>query len=156
MNDHTAGTDSLSSDGYMLQPGTGRHLRLPAGPLTLKVDSAASHGSIAVWEDTVSPGSGPPLHIHHLCEELFFVIDGDFEFQLGKQRCSASCGSFLFIPRGMRHTYRCTGPKSGKLLGIVTPAGLERFYEAQTRVPPGQMTPQLYAELGRAYDLDVV
>jgi quercetin dioxygenase-like cupin family protein len=156
MNAAATAVETLSRTGYVLAPGTGRQLMLPAGPMTLKVDAEASGGEIAIWEDSVRPGSGPPLHTHPVCHELFLVLEGEFEFQLHGERHAATAGSFVFIPRGAVHTYRCTGDSPGRLLGMVTPCGLEQFYEAQTRVPPGEMTPELYAELGREHDMNVI
>jgi quercetin dioxygenase-like cupin family protein len=156
MTDGPQSSVPLSPSGYVLAPGTGRQLMLPAGPMVLKVDSSATNGEIAIWEDSVTPGSGPPLHTHPIGHELFLVLEGEFEFQLHEERHTATAGSFVFIPRGAVHTYRCIGTRPGRLFGIVTPCGLEQFYEAQTRVPPGGMTPGLYAELGLRHDMNVI
>jgi hypothetical protein len=48
------------------------------------------------------------------------------------------------------------GAETGRLLGFVTPAGLEDFYRAQARYPPEQVTPELYAELASSYDFEIV
>lgn len=147
---------ALSPDGYVLGPGEGRKLMLPAGPLTLKIDSETSRQSVAAWEDVVAPGSGLLLHIHHHCDELFLVLQGEFEFRVNDNVSNATRGSFVFIPRGAKHTYRCTGTQPGKLFGFAIPSGLEEFYVAQSRVPPNEMTPALYESLGRKYDFDAV
>lgn len=149
-------TGALDPAGYVLPPDAGRHLMLPAGPMTLKIDSETSGGTIAIWQDVVGPSSGPPLHIHHKADEIFFVISGEFEFHLDGQVYSATTGSFVFVPRGKEHTYRCTGVTPGTLLGIVTPSGLEQFYIAQSRVPAGSLDSDAYEKLGREYDLDAV
>ena len=41
----------------------------------------------------------------------------------------AGAGSFLYVPRGTLHTYRNVGTEPVRYLGMVTPAGLEKFFE---------------------------
>jgi mannose-6-phosphate isomerase-like protein (cupin superfamily) len=110
------------SEGLVLGPGEGDVYQLRAGPLTIKASSEQTNGSVTVWEDTVLPATGPPLHIHHKCDELFNVLEGRFTFVIGNSQSEAPSGSFVFVPRGMTHTYRNIGDEPGKLFNFVVPS----------------------------------
>ena len=143
-------------NGFILQPGAGKQLVLKGGPLVIKADGDDTADAVGVWEDTVPPNEGPPLHIHHKSHELFYVLAGKFKFRVGHKTEEVGDGGFVFIPKGLVHTYKNVGQSGGRLFGFVVPSGLERFYQAQARLGPGQMTPEKYRELGRAYDMDVI
>jgi mannose-6-phosphate isomerase-like protein (cupin superfamily) len=90
--------------------------------------SAQTGGSLGLFRQTISPKSGPPLHIHKSNDEFFYVISGEFRFQLGARVVSAPVGSFIFVPRGTAHTFENSGTVPGVLLVGVTPGGLENFF----------------------------
>ena len=142
--------------GYLLLPGEGELLALGGGPLRLLASGDRTGGTVGAWYDEVPPGGALFLHIHHLADELFYVLAGEFRFQVGETVTTVSEGSFVFIPRGAVHAYRNVGNQTGRLLGFVTPAGLEEFYRAQAQRPPEQMTPELYSELATHYDFAIV
>jgi len=48
---------------------------------------------------------GPPLHIHKLQDEVFFVVSGEFLIPLDKEIFMAKAGDAAFIPRGTPHTF---------------------------------------------------
>ena len=45
----------------------------------------------------------------------------------------AGPGSFLLVPRGQPHGLRRVGDSPAHMLTVVSPAGLERFFEAVVR-----------------------
>ncbi len=103
----------LSNGTFVLQSAEGRLIPGPEG-LTVKVGTDESAGSVAVLESTSEPGFGPPLHIHHSSEELFYVLSGGFECQIGGERVRATAGSFLLVPRGVAHAPRVVGSGPGQ------------------------------------------
>jgi mannose-6-phosphate isomerase-like protein (cupin superfamily) len=86
------------------------------------------------------PGTGPPRHIHHSCDELFYVLEGEFLFLVGERQVSALPGTFVFIPRGTVHAAKVIGTEPGKVLAAYIPGGLERSFEefAQLRTEQGE------------------
>jgi putative ABC transport system substrate-binding protein len=86
-------------------------------------------GVFGVWRYTAEPKFGPPLHIHKEEDEFFYVLSGEFAFQLGDCVKVAKAGSFAFIPKNAPHTYKNLGTETGVLLGAVTPGGFEAFFE---------------------------
>jgi mannose-6-phosphate isomerase-like protein (cupin superfamily) len=112
----------------VLGPGEGRVIPGPEG-LTLKASAEQSGGSIGFLEGTTPPGFGPPRHIHHGCDELFYVLAGEFRFLLGERLVNASAGTFVFIPRGTVHAPKVVGTEPGRVLVAFIPGGAEQAFE---------------------------
>ena len=52
-------------------------------------------------------GSGPSeMHVHHLDDEAWHVLEGSLHFRLGDHELDAPAGSTVFVPAGVAHTYR--------------------------------------------------
>lgn len=97
--------------------------------ITLLVPKSASNGGYSVWEETVPPQAGPPPH-NHTDEEVFYVLDGEFEFMLNGALIPAAAGGVIHVPSMAVHTYRNTGSKAGKLLTMATKGQLEDYFHA--------------------------
>lgn len=83
-----------------------------------------------VLELPTEAGRGPPLHVHHIEDEWFYVLDGEHEFQVGADRVRVAPGDSIFAPRRIPHTWRNVSAGPGKMLCIAQPAGrLEEFFE---------------------------
>jgi oxalate decarboxylase/phosphoglucose isomerase-like protein (cupin superfamily) len=53
-----------------------------------------------------------------------------FGFQAGEATIKGAVGVFVFIPRGIKHTFWNQGPLPDRMLCVVSPAGLEYYLEA--------------------------
>ena len=86
-----------------------------------------SRGRYDVLRATVQPGGGPPPHSHSREDELFYVVDGEFEFICNDQRFGASAGTSVFLPRGSVHNFKNVGQAPGTLIVITTPSSFAEF-----------------------------
>lgn len=127
---------SRQNKARVLHPGGGVHVPGPEG-IVIKVGGPDTHGSVGFVEATSEPGFFAPPHIHHGCDEMFYVLDGEFEFLLGDETVRAAAGSFVFIPRGTVHSPRVFGDKPGKVVFAFVPGGAEQFFLEMAKVPPG-------------------
>jgi quercetin dioxygenase-like cupin family protein len=94
-------------------PGEGLSVENPAGGiLTFKITSDVSGGSLTALETIAAPGEGPPLHMHDE-DELIYTLDGTFRIMLGDTLRELPPRSFVFIPRGTRHTWQNVGAREG-------------------------------------------
>lgn len=84
--------------------------------------AAATGGDLVLFEETTSPGAGPPLHIHTGQGEFFRVIEGDYEFMIGNERFVAGPGDTAWVPAGLPHAFWNRGALPGRLLFGLTPA----------------------------------
>ena len=87
-------------------------------------DSGGSYFTLIV---DVGPEVGPPLHIHHLEDEQFYVLEGHLTYSIGDQTVQVKTGDFIHIPRGTMHSFK-NGPKPSRLLATFAPAGIEGFF----------------------------
>jgi quercetin dioxygenase-like cupin family protein len=75
-----------------------------------------------------------PLHVHDNEDGLSYVLEGRLTFQVGDEISTASAGEVVRMPRGVRHTFWNAGPAPARALDIVTPGGLENYYEEIARL----------------------
>jgi mannose-6-phosphate isomerase-like protein (cupin superfamily) len=87
-----------------------------------------TRGALGLFRQTIAPNSGPPVHIHRIADEFFYVVRGDFSVKLGERIVRVPAGSFVFVPRGTAHAFKNVGMKPGVLLVGVTPSGLEKMF----------------------------
>ena len=53
------------------------------------IDNTRTENDLAVFEQTgLTPNGGPPLHIHPYQDEWFYVIEGEYLFQVGEDKYS--------------------------------------------------------------------
>ena len=86
-------------------------------------------GAYFAMEAVVPPGGGPPPHIHTREDETVYVLEGEFRWKLGDELSSTGPGSFVFIPRGVPHTWQVVGETNGRMLVTFFPAGMEGFFD---------------------------
>jgi quercetin dioxygenase-like cupin family protein len=90
-------------------------------------------GSAIEIFDTRGPaGGGPPPH-RHPWEEVYYVIAGQLEVQLGQDEPSTlSAGDFVHIPAGTRHRYSNLTDDC-HFLTILSRGNGDRFFEKVSR-----------------------
>lgn len=96
--------------------------------VTLLVTGSVTEGRFALIEVVEKGGVEHPLHVHSREDELVCVLDGLVSFHLDGQWVERKTGEILLFPRGREHTY-AVGPEGARLLVLMTPAGLEGYYQ---------------------------
>jgi quercetin dioxygenase-like cupin family protein len=98
--------------------GEGRALDVGGELFLLKASRDDGFDSLFI-ELTSPPGAGPPPHTDP-SDELFYVLDGEFEFiSPGPERLTTrrlQVGDSVCVPRGTPHAYRNVGDRAGRLL----------------------------------------
>jgi mannose-6-phosphate isomerase-like protein (cupin superfamily) len=122
-----------SQNPYNLAPGKSRGgepmLLRNKYSMSIKISGSDTEGRIAIFEGFVSPGAGPILHLHRHQNEWWYVLEGEFLFQVGDQKFRAQPGGSVFGPRGVPHAFRCVDKVPGKMLLAFDPAGqIEEFF----------------------------
>jgi quercetin dioxygenase-like cupin family protein len=110
-------------------PGGGETVRNPVGGIvTFKATGAETAGAITVFESVIAPGDGPPLHTHGREDEVLYVLEGEFRFQLGEEVHEAPEGTVMYVPHGVAHSFQNASDHPSRLLIFFTPAGMEHFF----------------------------
>lgn len=109
--------------------GTGKAYRSPIDEIRFLITGEQTGGAFFMAEVSIMPGGGNPPHIHHREEECFYLQEGELTIQVGGRTQTASAGDFIRLPRGVAHSFENTGDVDAKVLLVVAPAGLEKFFE---------------------------
>ena len=108
--------------------GTGPAYWGPGELMTFLITGDETGGAFFLADISVAPGGGTPPHIHHREDESFHLLEGTLTVQVGGHTMSASPGDFVYLPRGIAHSFKNTGDVTAKALVLVAPAGLEGFF----------------------------
>lgn len=120
---------------------------------TFKVGTTDSEGALFVMEQHSQKPGGPPLHLHREQDEFWYVISGEYVFQIGSERFHARAGDCLFGPRMVPHAYAFVGASTGRILVSFTPAMKIQEYFERPRTPGSYVADQ---DLYRAYGMELV
>src|SRR6059058_6203519 len=88
-----------------------------------KVASEETGGAYSVVDNVVQPQGGPPPHRHEAEDEVFYVLEGEFEINYGGQSVVAKKGDVVAVRKGVTHSFRNVGAEEGRLLVTITPGG---------------------------------
>jgi quercetin dioxygenase-like cupin family protein len=116
---------------------------IPPNSLGSKVKSEDTLGAYSFREFITPPGTGPVPHRHSREDESFYILDGQLEFKIGERGerlIVAAPGSFVFAPRGIPHTFKNVGSTPARALVIISPAGLENFFEERNALQKELLT----------------
>jgi quercetin dioxygenase-like cupin family protein len=115
----------------------------------IKATAADTGGLMTIVEVTEPPGMEAPLHVHHVEDEGFWILEGDVTFYVGDATIEAGAGDYVFGPRDIPHRFT-VGDSGCRMLFILTPGGMEGLIRATsepatslTVPPPPEEPPDL-------------
>ena len=77
-------------------------------------------------------GDPTPLHLHTR-EEAFCVLSGRLAVWVDGTEQVIEPGAFFLVPRGVPHAARRVTDEPVRMLTLVSPSGLQRFFESVVR-----------------------
>lgn len=122
-------------------------------------------GNAFLFSETRSDkNGGVPPHIHHREDETFYILEGQFVFQLGDQSVEAGPGDTIFAPRDILHAWQCTSEGGGRILILFTPGDNFQAFAlamaAQNASPARDMedpaATAAFVELAARYGIDMI
>ena len=111
-------------------------------------DKKDTNGAFCLVEATLAPGNEPPPHEHSREDELFYVLEGEFDVYVGEEAFKVEKGECVFLPRLKPHAFAIRSARI-RLLTLFSPAGLEDAFRGASspaqslELPTGALT---YAE----------
>jgi quercetin 2,3-dioxygenase len=124
-------------------------------PNLVKISSKDTEGKLAVFEYHGNAKMGPELHIHLKQDEIFYVLEGEYLFQVGEDRHTLKAGDTIYLPRKIQHTWLQLTDK-GKLMYQVQPAGkMEEFFKKMNSLK-SIPTEEEVAKISLDHDIKVV
>ena len=165
MHTPTANTNPLERLGHW-ERGDGDAFWFLGTLVTFKANSARTGGAFTLIEQLAPPGFSPPLHVHHVEDEVFYVLDGALRIRCGDRDLHLDAGGSVFLPKDVPHSFRVEGGEPARLLQLTAPGGFDRFVEAagvpagtRTLPPPSPPPPgtiERIAALGEAHGFTIV
>ncbi len=121
-----------------------------------KVSSNDLEGDLYVYESRGVGKGGPPLHVHPFQDEWIYILEGEYEFQVGKDRYHLKPGDSLLAPRQVPHAFAYVSEGLGKMIIVFQPAGkMEAFFhEAAKQTTRGSIENQ--KDFFKKHDLEIV
>ncbi len=121
------------TDGFVIRVGESRFNEQvnnkALSPVNLLLSKKDTDGHMSIFDYEGNSKGGPPLHVHHHQDEVFFVTAGEYFFQAGEERFRLVAGDTIFLPRKVPHTWTQLTDK-GKMLFFFQPAGkMEEFFK---------------------------
>ncbi len=126
-----------SRDGKPNEAGGDVYVTLASGSET--------SGGYFLTHAIVPPGGGPPAHTHTREEEAFYVIRGKLTFLAGDSEVAAGPGTFINIPRGMKHRFHNDGEVEAEMIFWFAPADIEGLFAELGEAP------ERLVEIGKKY-----
>ena len=91
-------------------------------------------GAYCLLEVSLAPGMAVPRHTHTREDEVYFVLAGELEVNIGEKTFVLRPGDTLLAPRDIPHDLRNSGNTANHYLLVFSPSGFEEFIMA-TAVP---------------------
>ena len=124
--------------GYMLPSRDGHAIAAIGLGITLKTDGASTRDAYSLFEYTIPAGvDGPPPHLHTREDESFICLAGRLDVRLGDEEFVLEHGDYLYLPRDVVHAFRNPYGEESRVISVVSPAGLEKYYQTLADMPPG-------------------
>lgn len=121
---------SPSPSGSLLSPG-GAGEKFDTGRLGKhwKLNGAQTGGRFSVVHHRLPPRTlAAPFHRHLREDEYSYVLIGSFGALLGDDIVKAEPGTWVFKPRGKRHTFWNAGDTPCEIIEVISPGGFEDYF----------------------------
>jgi quercetin dioxygenase-like cupin family protein len=109
--------------------------------LDVKISGRDTANELAVFEQTgQTPKGGPPMHIHPNQDKWFYVVEGEYLFQVGDDRYMMRPGDTIFLPRNVQHAFIQLTDRAKVLVSYLPAGKMEKFFALtdQWESPPSQ------------------
>ena len=149
----------MSVEAVVLQSGEGKTLSLRGSQIAYKAVGERPGGGPTFFEFTAASGFSTGDHIHSKIEEIFYVVEGEFQIRAGDRSFTAHVGDFVLVPPGVPHGFGNSGGSPAKMVLLISPAAVhERYFEelAGILAKPGAPDIQAISQLRQSYDTEQV
>lgn len=95
--------------------------------MTVVATEDMTGGAYGLMVQEAAQGFSPPLHRHQHEDDAYLVLEGTVTFRSGGDDRQVGPGGFVFLPRGVPHTFRVDSERA-RWVEIVSPGGFERWH----------------------------
>ena len=145
----------LLSQATLVLPGAGEKLSVIGDRQTIKLDGSHTNGAFALVEQNNEPGTSIPEHFHTQEDEIFYVLEGEIEFTVSKEKILAASGTTVFLPKGVPHSFK-VGRSGARSLVMLQPAGTEKMFRELSGLPAGAPDLERVAKICSKYGIHFI
>lgn len=123
------------------------------------IGTTETDGTLSLLEVTIPPRTLIKPHMHSREDEFSLVLAGPIGVRTGDDTIEEiPTGSWLIKPRSVPHAMWNLGETAARVLEVVMPGGLERYFEEIAPVlrNHGPEWTKRYADLAEAYGLTIL
>jgi mannose-6-phosphate isomerase-like protein (cupin superfamily) len=128
-------------NAIVVNDSDGRSIDVLGNEVKIKIASRETDNAFTVFESQTEPLQGPPLHLHRDQDECWYILEGEYRFEVDGQEIYACSGATVFAARGTRHSFQNIGTTPGRMITTVVPGGLDVFFEELATVQPRGSAP---------------
>lgn len=143
----------------VIRPDEARSVQLKEVVFRYGIGTTETDGALSMLEVTIPPRTLIKPHVHTREDEFSLVLAGSIGVRSGDDTIEEiPTGSWLVKPRSVPHAMWNLGDESARVLEVVMPSGLERYFEEIEPVlrNHGPEWTKRYAELAEAYGLTIL
>lgn len=118
----------MSIEHLYIPAGEGETLLLRGTRVVFKATGERDGGGPTVIEFEAAPGFSTGDHVHSKVEEIFYVVNGEFNIRVGDWLGRVGPGNFVQVPPTVAHGFGNPGSESATLLMIISPAAVHEEY----------------------------
>lgn len=131
----SSGRNALQNDSMAASKGW----NIAGTKVRVLVSSHDTGGRYTICSVDTAGSLNSPLHTHSYEDIAFYILEGDYQFQIDGQAIGASFGSWLFVPCQTPYAFRANHP-GGRFLVVAHPGGLDLFFHDVETVMKGKMS----------------
>jgi len=143
----------------VVRPDEARRISLYDVVFRYGIGSAETDGKLSMLEVTIPPRTLVKPHMHTLEDEYTVILDGTVGASLGDETVEEiPAGSWLAKPRNVRHAMWNVSAEPARILEVVMPGGIERYFEqiAPVLTEHGPDWTKRYDALAQEYGLEIL
>ena len=125
-------------------------------PLSIKLSGQDTRGQVLLFEHRQMGKGGPPRHVHFGQDEWFYVVEGEFMFEVGGETHRLRAGDTLFAPREVPHGWANVGSVPGTLLTMISPVGAFEDFILDTTRHPALPSPEVVENAFASHGMKLV
>ena len=129
----------------------------------VKLTGEDTGGGFSLVEMVARKGDMPPLHVHHVDDETFMVLEGEVSLHTPGASVTAGPGGIVYAPRGVPHVYRVESEIARWRVFSSPPAFPEFLLETSEPAPaaelptgPPSISPERLTEVASRYGIEIL
>ncbi len=107
---------------------------VPGHTFRILADASTTDGRFSLTEAVSPAGAFVGRHVHDDAVECFYVLEGEYDFNVSGVKRVVGPGSFALIPRGAPHEWQVAGAKRARTVVMFLPAGFESLFRLMPKI----------------------